>query len=247
MSSNQEILMKSISKLIDDSMESHIAIQGISIGTEIATNIFTKFKSDIDNINANELIASATSFLYISKDLYTNIAEKELKSTYIIVGSHVIILQIIKEVTGAAILSRKLAELEGISKYQEVLKNLLLKIAAFVETSEYINEDPIVRIMRAIPSATFLALISKDGLPLKIIDNGVSQGVMVGSQVAALSNIINVMMKSNMEYTLLQGDGSNIIIVQFDPDRILAISIPDNETDKIGEYLAIIQEIVDTY
>ncbi|UYP45064.1 hypothetical protein NEF87_001349 [Candidatus Lokiarchaeum ossiferum] len=247
MSNNDEELIKSISKIIEEAMKENVAIQGFSVGTDIATNIYTKFKPELTDFNENELIASATSFQYISKGLFAHIAKNDLNSSYLTVENHVILMAIVKDVSAAAILNRKLAELEGIIKYQKVLDNLLLKIAAFVETSDYITEDPMVKIMRAIPSATFLAIISKEGLPIKIIDNGKVQGPMVGSQVSALSNLTQVMMKTPMDYTILQGKGANILIVQFDSERILAISIPEHEKSNIGQYLARIKEIITSY
>ncbi len=247
MGANDEELIKSISKIIDEAMEENIAIQGFSIGTDIATNIYTKFKPVLANFNENELIASATSFQYISKNLFTHVAKNDLTSTYLTVNDHVILFGIVKEVSAAVILNRKSAELEGIDKYQAVLSTLLLKIAAFVETSEYITEDPMVKIMRAVPSANYLAIISKEGLPIKVIGEKSVQGPLVGSQVSALSNLTQVMMKSSMDYAILQGKGANIMIVQFDSERILAISIPEHEKSNIGQYLARIKEIIASY
>lgn len=67
---------------------------------------------------------------------------------------------------------------------------------------------------------------------------------MVSSQVAALSNLTNIMLKRPMDYALLQGEGANLLVIQFDEERILAISIPEKEKENVGQYLARIKEII---
>jgi predicted regulator of Ras-like GTPase activity (Roadblock/LC7/MglB family) len=237
-------LIETISNLIDKVMEENGAIQGISIGTEVATNIYTRLKPKLTQFSESELIATATSFHYISNNLFSQVAQNNLHSTSVSVENHIVLLQIIKDISGAVILDRKLAELEGIKRYQSVINDLLVRIASEVETSEYIKEDPIVKIVKAVPSALFLAIVSKTGLPIKVIDNSDVQEAIVASQVAALSNIAEVMMKSSMDYTILEGEGANVMIVQFDSERILIISIPEKEKSKIGQYLARIKEII---
>lgn len=244
MSTSDDTLIESIEKLIDEAMENHVAILGISIGTEIATNIYTKFKPEVAHFSEMELIASSTSFQYISNSLFRNIAKNNLNTTYVTVEKYVLLMNITKEVSAAMVLDRKFAEMEGIEKYNRVLKNLALKANAYVETSEYMTQDPLVKIIRAVPSALFLGIISKEGLPIKIIDNGSVQAAMVSSQIAAMSNLTQIMMKNSMDYALLQGSGANLLIIQFDEERILAISVPEYEKSNIGQYLARIKEII---
>jgi predicted regulator of Ras-like GTPase activity (Roadblock/LC7/MglB family) len=248
MSLDEEQEIFEIMEIINDTMGEYVAIKGISIGTEIATSIISKFKPDLpSSFKENELVASATSFQYICKSLYTHLAKNSMKSTYLSVEDHIVLMQIIKEVSAAVILDRRLAEMEGIETYQQVLETMLFKISAIIETSEYLREDPLVKIMRAVPSAVYVALISKEGLPIKVIDNGEVQSVMIGSQVAALSNLAQVMMKTPLDYVLIQGKGENILVVQFDSDRILCVSFPQQEKTNIGQYLARIKEIVSQY
>ena len=116
--------------------------------------------------------------------------------------------------------------------------------SAFVETSEYLKEDPFVQIKRAVPSATLVAIISKEGMPIKVESVGDLQEAMVGSMVAALSNLTTVMLKTQMEYSILHGVGAHLIVVQFDIDRIIALSIPEEDESNIGTYLAKIKEII---
>lgn len=164
MSDGDKELIIEIEKLIDEAMEAHVAILGISIGTEIATNIYTKFKPEISSFSELELIASSTSFQYISNSLFRNIAKNNLNTTYVTVDKFTLLMSITKEVSAAMVLDRNLAELEGIEKYNKVLKDLALKANAFIETSEYLTQDPLVKIIRAVPSALFLGIIGKEGL-----------------------------------------------------------------------------------
>ena len=247
MSLDEEEEIAEIMEIIDATMEENVAIKGISIGTEIATSIISKFKPESTEFKENELIASATSFQYISKSLYTHLAKNSMTSTYLSVENQIILMQIVKEVSAAVVLDRRLAEMEGVDTYQQVMDTMLLKISAIIETSEYLREDPLVKVMRAVPSAVYIALISKEGLPIKVIDNGEIQSVMIGSQVAALSNLAQVMMQTMMDYVLVQGKGENILVVQFDADRILCVSFPQHEKTNIGQYLARIKEIVSQY
>ena len=180
MSLDEEEEIAEIMEIIDATMEENVAIKGISIGTEIATSIISKFKPESTEFKENELIASATSFQYISKSLYTHLAKNSMTSTYLSVENQIILMQIVKEVSAAVVLDRRLAEMEGVDTYQQVMDTMLLKISAIIETSEYLREDPLVKVMRAVPSAVYIALISKEGLPIKVIDNGEIQSVMIG-------------------------------------------------------------------
>lgn len=247
MTSDQQELMGQIEKLIDESLKEHVAIKGFSIGTEIATSIFAKFKPDVSQFNEQELIATATSFQYISRNLFTHITKNNMKSSYLTADEYIVVMNIVKEVSAAMLLDRKFAEMEGLQKYQQLLNNILLKVSAFVETSGYIREDPLVKIMRAIPSAFFLAIVSKEGIPIKIVDNGNIQAPVISSQVSALSNLTEVMLKQTLDYALIQGVGANLLIVQFDSERILAICVPEDEKPNIGQYLVKIKEIIKNY
>lgn len=244
MSSSEIELLSKISNIVDQEMGLFNAIKGISIGTDIATNIFTKLDKNLDNFSGVQLIASATSFQGIASNLYNQMGKNQLKSTYVTVDNFVLVIHIVKEVSGAAILDRKLAELEGVEKIQKNLKKMIMKIATFVETSDFIKDDLFVKITQALPSALSLILVTKEGMPIKSIGKHISE-LMVSSMVAALSNITHVMLKSSMDYTIIEGDGSIIIIIQLDIERILAVSFPEQEKANIGHHLALIKVIIE--
>jgi predicted regulator of Ras-like GTPase activity (Roadblock/LC7/MglB family) len=243
MSDPDNVLLVEIEKVIDSTMEKYVAIKGISIGTSLATNIFTKLKPELGSFSEPELVAAATSFQYISKNLYEYVIKNSLSSTYVTIDNSILLLLIVKDISAAVILDRKLAELEGIKIYQKELHGIILQIAALVETSDYIHEDPFALISRAIPTATMIAMVSKEGMPIKIKSTEI-QEALVGSMVAALSNLTAVMLKKPMEYTLLQGPMGHLIVVQFDETRVLAVAVPGEEGDKIGQFLARIEEII---
>lgn len=243
MSQTEDHLIRQIEKLVLDTMEHHVAIKGISIGTSLATNIFTRLKPELSNYSETELVAASTSFQYIAKNLFEYLIRNKLKITYVTVDDYILILSLAKDIAASLILDRKLAELEGLSVFKQELRDLTLKISAFVETSELISEDPFVLIKRAIPSATILAIITKEGIPIKIEASDIQEALM-SSMVAAISNLTQVILKKPLDYTILQGDGGIILVVQFDESRVLAIVIPESEEKKVGQYLAQIKEII---
>jgi predicted regulator of Ras-like GTPase activity (Roadblock/LC7/MglB family) len=246
MSADEDLIL-SIAKLVDAELEKNAAIKGISIGTEIATSIYAKFKPNVTNFDEQELIASATSFQYISKSLFSHITKHTMHSTYVTVDESIVIMDFKKEVSAAMVLDRKFAEMDGVEKFQKTLGNLLLQISAIIETSDYLREDPLVKIMRAIPSANLIAFVSKEGLPIKVINlDGVVEP-LVGSHVSAISNLTVVMLKQQMDYCFIQGEGACILVVQFDSERILALSLPEEEKQNIGQHLARIKEIIKGY
>lgn len=250
MSLKDKEVIHQIEKLVDEVLEQYVAIKGISIGSEIALNIFTKFKPDLKIFSENEIIAGATSFHYICSSLFNHVMKNEMNSAFVTVEKYTLIMQIVKQVSSAMILDRKLAELEGIAQFQEVLHNLALNVNAIAETSPYLAKDPLTKIIRAVPSASFLAIINKEGLPIKVTSTTEIQAPMAASQIAALSNLTNFMLKNPMDYAILQGEKAYIMVFQFDEERILAIAVPDSEKAHLGTYLARIKEIIhnaDTY
>ncbi|MHA1583986.1 MAG: hypothetical protein ACTSVU_00935 [Promethearchaeota archaeon] len=237
-------ILSQISQFVEDAMQKFVAIKGVAIGTDLATPIYSRFKSEPSKFNENHLVASATSFRYIANSLFNNITKNLMNKSYITVENYVVLVQIFKDVSAALILDRKLGELEGIERYQKVLDDILLNVSAVNETYGFIQADPLVKVMRAVPSATYLAFISREGIPIKTINDGSVENVIAGSQIAALSNLTMVMLNEPMDYTIMSGDKGIVMLMQFDYERILTICIPDHKKAKIGEYLAKIKEII---
>ncbi len=241
----EEDLEENIGKLVDEKLEGLSAVKGISIATNLATDIYTKMKDELDGVSSQNLVASATSFQYIAKSLYEYCLSEEIQSTYVTVEKYILLLVIIKKIAATVVLDRQLAELEGMASYKKSIKELVLQINAVIETTDYVGEDPFVSIKRAIPTATLVAIISKEGMPIRVEgDNIQLHEAMIGSQIAALSNSTQVIMNDSMDFSVIEGNAGHIIVVQLDEERILAVSIPEMDQSKIGTYIAKIKAIV---
>ncbi len=245
MSSSKKDLIDRISILIDQEMKENSAIKGICIGTDMATNLYTKLDPDLEGFSGTNLIASATSFQNIAGSLVSQLTEKKLKSNFVTVENYIMVMNIVKDVSGAAILDRKFAELQGINKIQEDFKILMQKIATYVETSDFIETSDFVKISQALPTASSIILVTKEGMPIKAIGIKNMAEPIVSSMVSSISILTEVMMKSSLDYCILEGEESIIIIIQYDPKRILSVSLPDQEKDNIGRHLATIKSIIE--
>ena len=244
MSSSKKDLIDRISILIDEKINEKSAIKGISVGTNMGTNLYTKLDSDLLEFSGYQLIASATSFQSIAGSLFHQLTNNKISSNYVTVEKYILIMNIVKDVSGAAILDRKFAELEGIDKIQKDFKILMQKIATHIETSDYFFEDPFVKISQALPTALSLILVSIEGMPIKAIGlKGMSEP-MVSSMVSSISSLTQVMMRSNLDYCIIEGEEALVIIVQYDPKRILAVCLPEQEKGDIGFHLATIKSII---
>jgi len=244
MNSSKKDLISRISILIDEQIIQNNTIKGISVGTNMGTNLYTKFDSDLDEFSGNQLIASATSFQNISSSLLSQLTNNEISSNFVTVEKYIIIMNIVKDVSGAAILDRKFAELEGIKKIQKDFKILMQKIATHIETSDFVMEDPFVKISQALPTALSILLASIEGMPIKAIGLKNMSEPMVSSMVSSISNLTQVMMKSDLDYCIIEGNEAFIIIIQYDSKRILSVCLPEQEKAEIGHHLATIKSII---
>ena len=245
MSSSKKDLIERISVLIDEEMGKNTAIKGISVGTDMATNLYSKMDPDLEDFSGQNLIASATSFQNIASSLYLQLANNKISSNFVTVDKYIMIMNIVKDVSGAAILDRKFAELEGIENIQNSFKILMQKIANYIETSDFMKEDPFVKISQALPTALSLILVSIEEMPIKAIGIKNMAEPMVSSMVSSISSLTKVMMGSSLDYCIIEGDEAYIIIIQYDAKRILAVSLPDQEKDNIGHHLATIKSIIE--
>ncbi|MHA1473979.1 MAG: hypothetical protein ACTSRX_09845 [Promethearchaeota archaeon] len=244
MSSSKKDLIDRISILIDEQINQNSTIKGISVGTNMGTNLYTKFDSDLDEFSGNQLIASATSFQNISSSLLSQLTKNKISANFVTVENYILIMNIVKDVSGAAILDRKFAELEGIEKFQKDFKILMQKIATHIETSDFFFEDPFVKISQALPTALSLILASIEGMPIKAIGLKNMSEPMISSMVSSISNLTQVMMKSDLDYCIIEGNEAFIIVLQYDPKRILAVCLPEQEKAEIGHHLAKIKSII---
>ncbi|MHA1648005.1 MAG: hypothetical protein ACTSVL_10565 [Promethearchaeota archaeon] len=244
MSSIKKELIEKISNLIDQEMSKNSSIKGITIGTDMATNLFSKLDPDLEGFSGSNLIASATSFQNIAGSLVTQLTDKKLKSNFVTVENYVMVMNIVKDVSGAAILDRKIAELQGIDKIQKDFKVFMQKIATYIETSDFLETSAFVKISQALPTASSLILVTREGMPIKAIGiKGMAEPI-VSSMVSSISALTEVMMKSSLDYCIIEGEESIIIVIQYDSKRILSVALPEQEKDNIGIHLATIKSII---
>jgi len=243
MSSSKKDLIERISILIDEKIKEKSIIKGISVGTNMGTNLYSKLDPELDNFSGSQLIASATSFQNIASSLLLQLTKNEISSSYVSVDNYIIIMNIVKDVSGAAILDRNFAELEGINHIQKDFKILMQKIATHIETSDFM-EDSFVKISQALPTALSIILTSIEGMPIKSIGLKNMSEPMISSMVSSVSSLTQVMMKSSLDYCIIEGNEAFIIIIQYDPKRILAICLPEQERANMGHHLATIKSII---
>jgi len=239
-----ELLKSDISKLIEKEIEDNSALLRINIGTHGGTLVATEHRRE--SKLTEEKIASATSsLLFLSSQILHGALNQEI-SYNLIAGKKVYLLSILTEtITMICYLNRELAELEGLlQKYINPLKDLALKISAIVETSDVIKEEVFVALKRAIPNALILAIISRDGLPIKI------QSTMAEPMLSAMSSAIyslsEVLLEGMLEFSIISAENGSIILHELDERRILCVAVPEADEAKIGGYVAKIKKIIST-
>lgn len=241
MESKPEKFLSEIDNLISKEMDENSAILGISVGTETGQVLNNKFKEEI-KLSAHEIIAGSSSLMFLSSNISKQLLNQNVKHHTAVAEKQILINILTHNINLSVILDRELTELQGIDLYQKKLTDFALKLSAVIETSDYIKKDIFVEIKRAIPTAISIAILTKSGLPIKI--QSVMPDPMLSAITSALFNVVNVLLKKNVEYSIITGDAGSIIIHQIDNERILNVAIPDRKEEQIGIYLARIKEIL---
>ncbi|TFG06641.1 MAG: hypothetical protein EU539_07090 [Promethearchaeota archaeon] len=226
-----------IINLIEKFSNEEPAILGINVGTHGGTYLASHFKEKI-NLNKFEISAASSSLLFLSSKTLMGSLMQEI-SYNLITGKDKIIVSLLAEnITMICYLNRELAELEGLKSIVSQLKKLALQISAFVETSEIIREEIFVAVKRAIPSALMIAIITKEGLPIKI--QSTMAEPVISAMISALYNLSDVLLESpqNLEYSIIAGENGSIIIHELDKNRILCVAVPEADESKLGSYIA---------
>jgi predicted regulator of Ras-like GTPase activity (Roadblock/LC7/MglB family) len=236
-----EELQADVSKLIEKELDSTLAILGINIGTAEGTNIASAFKKDI-KMTTGEITAANSSLVFLSSKMLKDTLNQDV-SYNLIIGKEKIVLSILAEtITMIVYLNRELAELEGLDSHISKLQKLSLQINAIIETSDILREEIFKRLKRAIPNTLVLAIITKDGLPIKI--QSTMPEPILSAMVAALYNLSGVLLESGMEYSIIGGDNGSIILHELDENRILALAVPESDERKLGAYILKIKAII---
>ncbi|MHA1820015.1 MAG: hypothetical protein ACTSVC_06045 [Promethearchaeota archaeon] len=229
-----------INSIVNSVVSDDLTIKGIVVSTHGGKKIYS-YKTEESSFNENQLAAATTSLLFISSNLFEKLLNQEVKYT-ITKGQNLIFLCILtKDITGTVILDRELAELSGISDYKKKMVGLFLKISVIVETSDIVKEDLFVIVKKAIPNAISIAIINKEGLPIKV--QSALEGPQISAFIYALYQLSNVILNQKAEYTIVSGEYGSIIIQKIDSERILGIAVPESDESNLGKYIAKIQEI----
>ncbi len=237
-----EKLREEIAKLINKEIEENSALLRINIGTHGGTLVASEFRAE-GNLSEEKIASATSSLLFLSSQILHGSLNQEI-SYNLIAGKEIYLLSFLTEnITMICYLNRELAELEGLLlKYINPLKDLALQISAIVETSDVIREEIFVAVKRAIPNALILAIISREGLPIKI------QSTMAEPMLSAMSSAIyslsEVLLEGLLEYSIISGENGSIILHELDERRILCVAVPEAEEGKLGGYIAKIKKII---
>jgi predicted regulator of Ras-like GTPase activity (Roadblock/LC7/MglB family) len=236
-----EELQKDVSKIIEKELKSSSAIIGINIGTPEGTKIASVFKKDL-KMTMGEVTAANSSLVFLSSKMLKDSLNQDV-SYNLIIGKKKIVLSILAEsITMIIYLDREFAELEGLDSHISRLQKLSLQINAIIETSDILKEEIFKGLKRAIPNTLVLAIITKDGLPIKI--QSTMPEPILSAMVAALYNLSGVLLESGMEYSIIGGENGSVILHDLDENRILALAVPESDERKLGSYIAKIKAII---
>ena len=240
--SSLEKLRADISSIIKKEIEGNTAVLRINVGTHGGTLISSEFRKG-GSLTEEKISSATSSLLFLSSKILSGSLNQDI-SYNLIAGKDVYLLSVLTEnITMICYLNRELAELEGLlQKYINPLKDLALRISAIVETSDVIKEEIFVAVKRAIPNALVLAIISRDGLPIKI--QSTMPEPMLSAMSSAIYSLSEVLLEDSLEYSIISGENGSIILHQLDERRILCIAVPEAEEGKLGGYIAIIKKII---
>ncbi len=243
MSSDENIkkLNKELSELLEKEINNRKSLLGISISSHDGTHLISKLKKDITMTNS-EISAASSSLVFISSKILSDSLNQKI-SYNLITGKKRIILSILTDnIALIAYLNREIAELEGLDFYITSLRRFAIQISAFIETSDLIKEEVFVAIKRAIPNALVIAIITKDGLPIKV--QATMPEPMLSAMTSAIYNLAGILLEEGLEFSIIGGDNGSIIIHELDESRILAIAVPEADERKLGSYIAKIKSII---
>ncbi|MFX1487903.1 MAG: hypothetical protein ACFFBI_02060 [Promethearchaeota archaeon] len=236
-----EELESDVANIIEKELESTPVILGINVGTPEGTKIANNFKKSV-KMTMGEITAANSSLVFLSSKMLKDSLNQEVAYN-LITGKDRIVLSILTEnITMISYLNRELAELEGLDSYISRLQKLALQISAIIETSDILKEEIFKGLKRAIPNTLVLAIITKDGLPIKI--QSTMPEPILSAMIAALYNLAGVLLEGGMEYSIIGGENGSVIIHDLDVNRILAVAVPEADGRKLGSYIAKIKAIL---
>jgi predicted regulator of Ras-like GTPase activity (Roadblock/LC7/MglB family) len=230
-----------LAELLSKEIKDQKSILGISISTHGGTHIVSELKEDI-KMTKTEIAAASSSLVFLSSKMLNDSLQQ--KSSYtLITGKKRIILTILTDYMALiSYLDRELAELEGVDFYIRSLRKLAIKMSAIIETSDLIKEEIFVALKRAIPNALVIAIITKDGLPIKV--QSTMPEPILSAMTSAIYNLASVLLDGGLEFSIIGGDHGSIIIHELDESRILAIAVSEGDEKILRSHIAKIKSII---
>ncbi len=230
-----------IIELIDKELELSPSLLGIIISTHDGTLIASKLKKRTKLTN-QEIAAGSSSLMFLSSRILKDSLNQKI-SHNIIAGKETYILSNITDsIIMVSHLNRELAELEGLNVNIRKLDKFALRLSAIVETSDLIKEEIFVAIKRSIPNTLLLAIITKDGLPIKIQSKMPES--MISAMISAIFHSSEVLLEENLEYSIISGEEGSFILHKLDKNRLLCVAVPEADESKLGTYIATIKTII---
>ncbi len=230
-----------LTELLSNEIKSQKSILGISISTHGGTHIVSEL-NEVIKMTKTELAAASSSMVFLSSKMLSDSLNQ--KSSYtLITGQKRIILSILTDYMALiAYLDRELAELEGLDYYIRTLRKLAIKMSAIIETSDLIKEEIFVALKRAIPNALVIAIITKDGLPIKV--QSTMPEPIISAMTSAIYNLAGILLEGSLEFSIIGGDHGSIIIHELDESRILAIAVSEGDDKILRSHIAKIKSII---
>ena len=239
---NIKDLETDITDLLEKEMKEQAGILGMTVSSHGGTHLASKFKKEI-SMTKTEISAASSSLVFLASKMLQDSLNQQI-SYNLITGTKRTILSILTDnIAMICYLNRKLAELEGLDVYINHLKKFSMKLSAIIATSDLIKEEVFVAIKRAIPNALVIAIITKDGLPIKV--QATMAEPILSAMTSAIYNLSSVLLQGGLEFSIIGGENGSIIIHELDNNRILAIAVPEADEKKLGSYIAKIKTIID--
>lgn len=236
-------LEQDLSELMEKEFGKDPGILGISISTHGGTHLASMFKNlKNPKMSRTEMSAASSSLVFLSSKILQDSLNQKIAYN-LITGEDRIILSILTDdIALISYLNRELAELEGLDSYIRTLRTFALQISAIIETSDLIKEEIFVAVKRAIPNALVIAIITKDGLPIKV--QSTMPEPILSAITSAIFNLAGILLEQDLEYSIIGGENGSIIIHELDQNRLLAIAVPEADEKKLGSYLVRIKTIL---
>ena len=227
--------------LLREELKDQKSILGISISTHGGTHIVSNLKEDI-HMTKSEIAAASSSLVFLSSKMLNDSLNQKSSYTLITGKKRIILLILTDYMALIAYLDRELAELEGLDFYIRSLRKFAIKMSAIIETSDVIKEEIFVALKRAIPNALVIAIITKDGLPIKV--QSTMPEPIISAMTSAIYNIAGILLEGGLEFSIIGGDHGSIIIHELDESRILAIAVSEGDDKILRSHIAKIKTII---